>query len=669
MLKRLLASTALALTAAAEAQEGAPAAPVAVAAGTTSYDQASFARYAPANALDMVRRVPGFSLDDGEDRRGFSGARGNVLIDGEPPSSKSQDLSNLLARIPAAQVVRIELRRGAAAAGDAGAPSTVVNIVRAPSGGSGVWEADIERTERNRISPRATLSWTGRRGQLDYALSGRSFREYRPLSGLREINDGVGTLVQTRADESPRTFRLHSFSAEAALPALGGRLSANGQFEHRAFAASVNSSGFTPAGDPDGRFDFFQRERNDVAELGLNFSRDVGGVGLELIGLATQDAYADNQATLLFDAAGAATGEEALTTRNTATELVGRGVLSWPVGERHRLQFGGEAAFNQLDASNFGTADLDGANTLVEETRSEAFLTDVWRPAPDWTIEATAAFERSTLTQTGDAELKTKLSFVKPSLQITRSFGRSQARLRLYRDVGQLDFDDFVTNASLADGQVTGGNPNLRPQTSWRIEAAADMRFGQDTALSITLFHWEIEDVADVLALPNDPPGNIGKGVRDGVTLTGALPLTAVLPGARLTFDATLQRGEVTDPVTGQPRTITDMRKTDIEAEFRQDLPESRFAWGVLYFKESENLTFRLNEVDTFEEGPFVDVYAESTAIHGLKIRLTAANVLNPTFSRERLFFAPDRTGPVLRREQREREFGSFLWLTISGTL
>ena len=77
----------------------------------------------------MVRQVPGFSLDGGEDRRGFSGAVGNLLIDGVRPSSKSQGVEGMLQRIPASQVVRLEVLRGAAVAGDASGQAILLNVV------------------------------------------------------------------------------------------------------------------------------------------------------------------------------------------------------------------------------------------------------------------------------------------------------------------------------------------------------------------------------------------------------------------------------------------------------------------------------------------------------------------------------------------------------------
>jgi outer membrane cobalamin receptor len=72
-----------------------------------------FAEQRPNTALDMVNRVPGFSVDDGSGSRGFEGAVGNVLINNARPASKNDTGSNVLSRTPASRVERIELVRAA----------------------------------------------------------------------------------------------------------------------------------------------------------------------------------------------------------------------------------------------------------------------------------------------------------------------------------------------------------------------------------------------------------------------------------------------------------------------------------------------------------------------------------------------------------------------------
>src|SRR5206468_2674515 len=87
------------------AQAAVAAAPVAAAAppqqqGVVSYPASYFASGNTNTALDMLGRLPDFRLDTGDNVRGFEGAAGNVLINGQRPSSKTDALDAILQRIP-----------------------------------------------------------------------------------------------------------------------------------------------------------------------------------------------------------------------------------------------------------------------------------------------------------------------------------------------------------------------------------------------------------------------------------------------------------------------------------------------------------------------------------------------------------------------------------------
>ena len=124
----------------------------------------------------------------------------------------------------------------------------------------------------------------------------------------------------------------------------------------------------------------------------------------------------------------------------------------------------------------------------------------------------------------------------------------------------------------------------------------------------------------------------------------------------------------VTDPVTGQPRIISYQPESEVSISFRQDLTDWRFAWGVEAFKQGEIQAYRFNEIDTSEEGPWIDVFVETTALpNNMKLRLWAANAFDGTVNRDRRFFAPDRTGPNVSRDLRERTFGSAPWFIVEG--
>ena len=76
-----------------------------------TYSSNFFQRYQVNTALEMVNRVPGFTLDNGGNRRGFGTSVGNILINDRRPSTKQDTPSAILARISANLVERIELIR------------------------------------------------------------------------------------------------------------------------------------------------------------------------------------------------------------------------------------------------------------------------------------------------------------------------------------------------------------------------------------------------------------------------------------------------------------------------------------------------------------------------------------------------------------------------------
>jgi hypothetical protein len=656
------------------------------------YEAAYFAQYNPQNANDMVRQTPGFTLDGGDDRRGFSGAVGNLLIDGLRPSTKSQSLSAILSRIPANQVVRIEVLRGAAVAGDASGQSTLVNIVRTPSAGSGLWEAGFELTNHNGPAPRGEVSYSGRSGNVEYGVGISLFSQNRDLPGWRRFYDDAGNYTGRADTPSPREFRELTATGNLAFPLLGGRLSSNAQLNGWDFHADSDFLFFDAADDPTQSLLTDFNEDGRGFELGLNWDRDFGPWQLGLIGLINRRTYESNEDVEIEDGAGALVATQLQEVEQETGETIFRASLARALNAQHRIEFGGEAAFNTLDQTLAFTFDDGGgptpitipnSNVLVEEERAELFGSHTWRPAERWSVESRLAWETSTLTFTGDDEDETELSFWKPSIQVSRTFGENnQARFRIYRDVGQLDFGDFVSAAGIADSIINGGNTDLEPPNSWRAELGTDFRFEGGAALSLTLAYHDITDAQDLVLLsaPNpdedpfdpdddfilfDAPGNIGDAELWMLNVNYSQPISFI-PGGRVTVVGYLRESEVTDPVTGEMRTLSYTPESQVEINFRQDVPNQRFAWGFSVFKQGETQAYRFNEIDTSEEGPWIDVWAETTALPGnTRLRVWAANAFDGTINRDRRFFGPDRNGAFVRRDLRERQFAQAPWLIV----
>src|SRR5688572_25788083 len=95
--RRMLQASSLALLAATGLASGAHAqtpepAETAAESRVTTYTPADFVRFAPSNALDMLNQVPGFAIRTDVVERGLGEATGNVLVNGQRASNKSDDI-------------------------------------------------------------------------------------------------------------------------------------------------------------------------------------------------------------------------------------------------------------------------------------------------------------------------------------------------------------------------------------------------------------------------------------------------------------------------------------------------------------------------------------------------------------------------------------------------
>ena len=180
MTKTILLATTAVLTigaaAPALAAETAPTAPRQTAQagdqGVLVFTPDFFADARPNTALDMVNRVPGFSVNDGDGARGFEGAVGNILINGSRPASKNDTGSNVLSRTVATQVERIELVRGGAPGIDMQGYSVVANVIlKTTSSREHVLTANASLFEGGQDLFGGTYQFTAREGDRTWGVT------------------------------------------------------------------------------------------------------------------------------------------------------------------------------------------------------------------------------------------------------------------------------------------------------------------------------------------------------------------------------------------------------------------------------------------------------------------------------------------------------------------
>ena len=98
-----------------------------------------------------------------------------MLIDGQRLGAKSQNLRDVLGRVAAKEVLRIEVLRGSEVAGDASGAAVLANVVRTPASGGGTWEAGVEVTNEDKPAPNGKFGWSGRKEATEYSIGGTAY--------------------------------------------------------------------------------------------------------------------------------------------------------------------------------------------------------------------------------------------------------------------------------------------------------------------------------------------------------------------------------------------------------------------------------------------------------------------------------------------------------------
>lgn len=674
------------------AAPGDAASPPAAAPGTgsesLSFTAPFFSQYNPVTARDMVEQVPGFQIDEGGEARGFGGAAGNILINGERPSTKDDDAAAILSRIPAAQVARIVLIRGETGGLDLRGQTVVANVIlRDDDFTSTRWEARIRTTAyTDTLNPEGSLSRTGRWRLTQYTagLEAGEARSHRPRGFEYLLVDNMVAETRDETGDNERSsvganINTETLFANGAVAHVNGRTGneRSDELEHSrrlAQTPGLPSRNLFEGSDSD----------TDTLELGGDYAFPFSDrFEAKLIGLFNRADTSGGTFLQIRDLSGGFLSASMAERETLEKEVIARLELDWSLADGDNLEFNLERTKNTLDnalalfedtGAGLQEVPLPGANARVEEIRWDTEVNYSFRAGPV-AVDAGLSLEDSTISQQGDAQNERSFSFLKPRLLLTyaETTGR-QVRLRLEREVAQLDFNDFVSATNFGDNQFDLGNPELSPETTWVAEMTLEQRFGDIGAATVTAFHHRIDDVQDKLPLRDifEIPGNIGNGRRWGVETALTLPLDrAGIAGGRIDLSGHWQDSSVEDPVTGRDRVLSDEAEYEFRMDFRHNPPGADFAWGGMVAVESEVPVFGLDEfviTDDVDETLDIDIYIETTRWRGIRTRLQFGNVLNRTFHRDRLVFTGQRElSPLAYRELRDRKRGHSIELSMTG--
>jgi outer membrane receptor protein involved in Fe transport len=665
----------------AKAEEAKPPTAAAPAQGVTSYPASYFDGNRPNTAADMVERLPGFTLSNGAQVRGYDGAAGNVIIDGQRPPTKQIDLDSLLRRIPASQVERIDVIRGGAPGIDMQGQTVLANVILKKNTGvtavvSAVEDA-LPGSGRYMPSVRVDLSERNDGRSLEASFGVFNFYDNGVGPGPHTQYDnpavpdsGICTPECTAHLDAKAGGQDYIATVAYQTPFAGGKLRVNALIDDVVYLDREQDVAGSPAA-----FDDQSRNAQDLfkGELGAHYTGDLSqGLGLELIAL--------EQGQRRLSLSDYTQGDfDHYREGDTLAESILRGVLHWQALKTLVVEGSIEGAYNiqttrTIYDVDYAPQQLAAADVRIIERRTEAALTATWTPSPKYTFEVGMKVEASNLTSTGDTVLDKTLIYPKPRFVFTWSPDpNDQVRLRFAREVGQLDFNAFISTAALNTTQTVHlGNPNLLPQDVWVSELALERKFWKSGDLTVTLRHSDISDAVDRIEDPSglfDEPGNIGHAREDELAVDATAPLDRLfLRNGLLKLNATWRDTRVTDPTSLTARPLSQIHPLDWRLDFTQDLTSLKSTWGVSVQGGFHEDYWRFDEIDQYKLADTIQASWEYHPTAKLAFRLELNNLSNAPFEQTYNVYAANRPSPIEYIDWRSEHSGREIHFRVRKT-
>lgn len=563
------------------------------------YQPDFFASSRPSTALDMVRLVPGFSVQGGSFGRGMEGSATNVLIDGQQVPGKGEGVSVALMRIPAASVVKIVRLRGAQPGIDMGGYTEVLNIiVAAASQASGVVGLS---TSRMPGGDSRSLEVSGSRGRPGRSLSGSV--------SLSESDSG-GTSQFSRDGQTPESVEsLGQSSSRTGNAATDQKLGVDTTLRGDVSYGETTSSGAytrSSAGQATLEVDSVADATNHRISGRIDHKvRDDLSAAIDAVSSASErtrrsDARSSNGTSSFAEA-----GESSESAISLALHWTPKGVWQFDAGIDYAVN---EIASISALGVNGVVVPLPGSDIEVSERRFGAMARAAWSPAGVWSANAALRVNRARIVGGGALDDSRSLSEIKPELNVQGKIGdKTSLDIRLSREIDQLDFGAFMASAQLENETVTAGNPQIDAERRWVVDVTLRHPFLEKGQVSLTANGRRIDNPTEVVRLPSgyDVVENIDSAVVASVSAQLTLPLDHFgMAGARIDLNGTLGNSRITDPTTGESRRLSGDARASWSVRFRHDLQGLPLSYGLNVSGWRSSPSYRPEEVSQFTSMP-----------------------------------------------------------------
>ncbi len=534
-------------------------------------NQEDIARYGDSNLSDVLKRVPGlgFSNTGALQMRGLGNGYTQILLNGEPTPQ-----GFLVDSIAPDLIERIEVLRSATAEYSTQAIAGTINIilknnVKKPQRDLKIGVADTGSKSNGKISPNISLQIADRNGQLAYTIAGALQRQQRVTPSTQDEvgtdqNGNINLLRHARLEErftkdefsfAPRL--IWTFSDDDTLTSQNFLTSSrinNVKDRHETSVLNTLSDFPNNVGSWDAytnalRSDLnWRRKLSDSAKiemtLGVNLSHRHTYFNFDGMSLAQ---------TLLER-------HQVVSGVNDQTATFS-GKYTAPYIDKHALVLGWDGSLIRRDenriehiSDGLGNDAADSNEAYQSKVKRLAlFAQDEWDISNQLSASLGLRWEGLQTTTDGNvlSPVHNQSSVLSPLLQSvwkldgdpTNPKQTQQFRLALTRTYKAPTTTNLIPRRYTVDNNNSAvnpdnqGNPQLRPELAWGLDATFEQYFGQGGLFSANVFARKIDDVIlDKVSQQNGVwtsiPTNSGKAQVHGIELELKLPLQSVMSKA-----------------------------------------------------------------------------------------------------------------------------------------
>ena len=665
------------------------------------YEKDYFEQFNITNANDALKRIPGVESigsrnsenyePGGSRKRGFGSSGTQILINGERQSSKSNSIIKTLERINADSLIRIEVIRGSEAGLDVRSDGVIVNIIAdsSLSKSSGTWSTALGFLTSGDSNWRGTASWATKIKNTDLVLGlerigDLNSRKYNEFTVDQEQSLLYLRLRETIEYQSGNRINLDLNSKINDKNTL--RINTLVWFDGKENSPQIQEY-FLPTDMKNENFykkiNWDRKENNDGWEFGGDWEYQINkNNSFKLRVVLTEENEDQIDISFLDDTINSYKNSSETNNRKENERII-RLSFNKLIGKSSSLEYGVESAYNKLDRTfNLIYLDSDGKQTSaglintsgeVEEDRYEGFLSYNLPLSNKIRAELALNYEWSEISQSGDVNLSREFQYWKPRIDLKWDYKENrQLRLNIERNVGQINFDDFISSFDQFEETIRAGNPDLKPETSWELKLEHEWRLPNDGGV-ITLKGLASEIDGPVDRLPIDGYagiGNLGSGERTQARIDGSIRINELLKGGVFRFMGYLQSTEVNDPVTNIKRDFSWYKRWETMIGIRQDVPGGKYNWGIMYRSQSQFNIYDPYLWGRFAQDPTLGFVFTAKINPQLNLNLMAKNIIgtNFGFGRKLIYNGFKSNNDLLIQENFDINEHSFFKIELEGT-